>query len=183
MDVFEAVDQRVTARELGEPGPSPNEVDRILAAGVRAPDHGRIAPWRFVVLRGDGRAVLGDAMAEMRRQTDPESSRESLQSERAKAFRAPVVVVVSAHLSQGHRIPEVEQIAAVAACTQNMITAAGALGFTANWKTGAAAYHPGVKAALGIDEADQIIAILQIGTLLSDTMPRPPMLDGLVRYF
>ena len=182
MDVFEAIDGRVTARKLGEPGPGTEQLTRILQAGVRAPDHGRLSPWRFVVLQGETRAVLGDAMAALRRRSDPACSDEAAGVERDKAFRAPVVVVVAAEVTPSPKVPAIEQVMAVAACVQNMTLAARALGFVANWKTGAAAYDAGVKQALGLDAEASVVAILYIGTQASDAQePRQASLDRVLR--
>jgi nitroreductase len=164
MDLFDAIDGRSSARALGEPGPSDQQIARILDAGRRAPDHGRLAPWRFVVLQGHDRMVLGDAMAALRRRNQPDASPDALAAERNKAFRAPAIIAVGAHVVAGHKVPEVEQIMAVAACVQNMCLAAHALGLCANWKTGAAAYDPALRAALGLAECDLVAALLYIGT-------------------
>jgi nitroreductase len=181
MDVLAAIGARVTAGRLAEPGPDAAALTRILQAGVQAPDHGRLAPWRFVVLRGDARGVLGAAMAALRRAGDPAISEAALAAERDKAFRAPVVVVVAAEVVAGHRIPEIEQIMAVAACVQNMLLASLGLGFAANWKTGPAAYDAGVKAALGLAAEAAIVGIVYIGTPVGAPAPRQSELAGFVR--
>lgn len=152
-----------------------------MQAGVQAPDHGRLAPWRFVVMRGDARGVLGDAMAALRRAREPDAPEAAVQAERGKAFRAPVVVVVAAEVTAGHKVPEGEQVMAVAACVQNMLLAALALGFTANWKTGAAAYDAGVKAALGLRPDAIIVGIVYVGTQEGEQTARESSLEGVVR--
>jgi nitroreductase len=181
MDVLQAIGARVTARRLAEPGPDAAALTRILQAGVQAPDHGRLAPWRFVVLRGEARGVLGDAMAALRRAREPDAPEVAVAAEREKAFRAPVVVVVAAEVVAGHKIPAIEQVMAVAACVQNMLLAAVALGFTANWKTGAAAYDAGVKAALGLAAEAAIVGIVYVGTQEGEQAARVGSLAGVVR--
>jgi nitroreductase len=169
MELFDAIDQRVSAR-LSEPGPGAEALERILAAGVRAPDHGRLAPWRFVVLEGEARG-----------QVDPTCTDEQAAMERGKVFRAPLIVVVAAQTVANPKVPEAEQVMAVAACVQNMSLAATGLGFAANWKTGPAARDDGVKRALGLDAAAVVVAFLYLGTPAAAMAARPARLDGLVR--
>ena len=181
MDLFTAIDTRVSAARLDVPAPGPEHLDRILRAGVRGPDHGRIAPWRFVVLEGPTRDVLGDAMVEALKRKVPDCSEANLNAERAKAARAPMVLVVAAKVDRAHKVPEIEQVMAVAAGVENMLLAANALGYGAMWKTGAAAYDPTVKTALGLDASDHIVSFLYLGTTVAQGKPKQPSLDGFVR--
>jgi nitroreductase len=179
MDVLTAIAGRASAAKLVAPAPAPDDLDRILRAGVRAPDHGRLAPWRFVVLE-DGRTVLADAMARARREAVPDSTDNELEIERSKAMRAPMIIAVAARVVPEHKVPEIEQVLAVGAAVQNMILAARALGYGTMWKTGNAAYDPIVKQALGLDADDRIVAFLYIGTIAAEGRVREPVLDGLV---
>jgi nitroreductase len=178
MDLLTAIESRASAMRMDGPGPSVAELQRILAAGTLAPDHGRLAPWRFVVLSGPDRATLGQALADLQRRNNPEISQAGLDAEFAKAMRAPTVVVVAARVETGHKVPEIEQVMAVAAATQNMILAAFALGYAAMWKTGAAAYNDGVKQAVGLRSDDRIVAFLYLGTATAPGAPRGAQLDG-----
>lgn len=180
MDLFEAINHRFTAPRLIEPGPDPTALAQIIGAGVRAPDHGRLAPWRFVVIAGEARARLGDAMAELRRAA-PDATEAAAEAERAKAFRAPLIIAVGAEVTRGHRVPPIEQVMAVASCVQNMTLAAHALGFAANWKTGPAAYDVGVKQALGFAASIDLVALLYIGTAAATPPPRAVTTEGLIR--
>lgn len=165
MNVFECIQSRASALKLGAPSPTREHLDIILRAGIRAPDHGRLKPWRFVVLEGDARSKLADAMAELLRRKVPQVTDAQLEAERGKALRAPTIVVAAARITKG-KIPEIEQVAAVAAGVQNMFLAAHALGYGAMWKTGAAAYDDAVKVALGLLPEDQIVAMLYLGTVV-----------------
>lgn len=166
MDVLTGIETRTSALKLTAPGPSRAHIEQILRAGVRAPDHGRLRPWRFVVLEGEGRNTLADGIAECLRAKLPTATPEQLNAERAKALRAPTIIVVAAHIAKG-KIPEIEQVAAVSAATQNMFLAAHALGYGAMWKTGAGAYDANVKARLGLDASDHIVAFLFLGTVVT----------------
>jgi len=153
---------------LGPPAPSPAELQTILTAAVSAPDHEELRPWRFVVLEGPAKDAFGDVLAEAYlarcRRDRAEPTTGQLEKERTKLGRAPVVVVVGASPRAHPKVPEVEQVAAVAAAAENALLAATALGYGSMWRTGDAAYDPAVKTALGLSEADQIVGFLYLGT-------------------
>ncbi|HEX2939839.1 MAG TPA: nitroreductase [Rhodopila sp.] len=173
MDALELLLTRESALKLVSPGPSAADLDRMFASAVRAPDHGRLRPWHFVVIHEEQRGRFGDVMAESLRRRAPTASDDELQRERDKAFRAPVIVAVAAKLRKGHKIPEVEQLASAAAAAQTIMLAAPALGYGAVWKTGAPAYDPEVKTALGLGPDDAIIGFLYIGTRAGGASPLP----------
>jgi nitroreductase len=166
MELLEGIRSRTSALKLADPGPSHEDLQKIIAAGTRAPDHGRLRPWRFVVLEGDARKKLGDAMAALLREKNPAATESQLAAEAAKPLRAPTIIAVGAKITKG-KIPEIEQVCAVAAAIQNMFLAAHALGYGAMWKTGAAAYAPSVKALLGFAPEDHIVGYLYLGTTVS----------------
>ena len=166
MDLLEGIQSRTSPLKLAAPAPSAAQIEQIIHAGTRAPDHGRLRPWRFAVFEGAAREKLGDAMADCLRSRVPNSLPEHLDAERGKAMRAPVVIVVGAKISKG-KIPEIEQVCAAAAAAQNMLLAAHGLGYGAMWKTGAAAYDPNVKALCGLAPEDHIVAIVYLGTVAS----------------
>ncbi len=168
--------------KLKAPGPSRAELERILLAGAKAPDHGKLAPWRFVVLEGAGREVLANTMAGSLQGRMPEASAAQLDAERQKPLRAPTIIVVAAHPIRGHKVPEHEQTHAVAAAVQNMFLAAHALGYGVMWKTGEAARDPAVKRALGLEDGDEIVAFLYLGTNAAPGPIRTASLEGKVRW-
>ena len=135
MDLLTGIQTRTSALKLSAPGPTREHIEQIIHAGARAPDHGRLRPWRFVVLDGAAREKLGDAMAEVLRARIPQATPEQLAAERGKALRAPTLIAVAAHITKG-KIPDVEQVAAASAAAQNMFLAAHALGYGVMWKTG-----------------------------------------------
>lgn len=182
MDLLEALATRASAVKLGDPAPSREHLQQIIAAGARAPDHGRLAPWRFVVIEGAGRDKLGDVMAQSLLARDPAADEAQQQREREKVTRAPVIITVAARIKPGHKVPEIEQVLAVAAAVQNMFLAAHALGYGAMWKTGPAAYDPKIKAALGLAPEDQIVAFLYLGTTAMKGQVRPGLLEDRVQW-
>ncbi|MCP5471098.1 MAG: nitroreductase family protein [Sinobacteraceae bacterium] len=181
-DVLETIMLRSSATKLVEPAPDRAQLETLLRAAVRAPDHGRLAPWRFAVLQGEARARLGEAMAEVLRQRTPDVAAEVLDGERRKALRAPVVIAVAVSPQPLPKIPEVEQIAAVAAGIENLILAAHALGFGSMWKTGPAAYNPIVNRALGFEPTDRILGFVYLGTAVTRAPVRAAEIDAVTRW-
>jgi len=180
MDFFTALDTRASAAKLTAPAPTREHLDRILSAGLRAPDHGKLSPWRFVVLQDESRAILGNALAAFVKRKSPDTHEATLDSERNKAQRAPVIVAVAARVNRAHKVPVFEQQLAAAAAVQNMLLAAHALGYGAMWKTGEGAYDPQVKADLGFEPDDEVVAFVYLGTVALAGKPRNLELDGLV---
>lgn len=164
MEAIEALLTRRSARTLGLPAPDAGTLALIFESASRAPDHGRLRPWRFIVIEGAARERFGALLAEHLRRAHPGSTEEVLQRERQKAFRAPLIVAVAAVIQPQAKIPQIEQILAAGAAAQNMMLAAHALGFNAMWKTGGAAYDEGVKTALGLSPLDAIVGFLYLGT-------------------
>jgi nitroreductase len=173
MDALDLLLTRESALKLDAPGPSEADLDTMFQSAVRAPDHGRLRPWRFVVIEAGKRERLGEVMADAMRRRDPNIGEDMLTRERAKPMRAPTIVVAAAHVQKGHRIMECEQIAAAAAAAQNIMLAAHALGYGAMWKTGDPAYDPDVKTALGLEPDDEIMGFLYLGTNAGTSSPAP----------
>jgi nitroreductase len=170
MDLLTAIDTRSSAARLTGPPPTPEHLARILDAAARAPDHGRLRPWRFIVLDGALREQFATAAAAAKRSRLPTMSDEQQAAEILKLTRSPLIVVVACQVRRDQsKIPEVEQIAACAAAAQNLFLAAHDLGYGVMWKTGAAAYDAGVKAAVGLAGDDHIVGIMHLGT-----RPAPP---------
>jgi nitroreductase len=164
MQAIDLLLTRRSARSLAEPAPDAAALDLILASAARAPDHGRLRPWRFIIIRGEARGRLGDLLAEHLRRVHPQTPAESLQRERLKAFRAPLIVAVAARCQTGIKIPVIEQLLAAGAAAHAIMLAALALGFNSMWKTGAAAYDASVKTGLGLQAEDALVGFMYLGT-------------------
>jgi nitroreductase len=131
---------------------------------MRAPDHGILRPWRFLILEGEQRNALGNIFVAAQLVDDPESDPAVLNKVRSNPLRAPTVMVVVAETDTANRVPVLEQVMAVAAATQNMMVAAHAMGIGAMWRTGRMASHDLVKERLGFTVKDEIVAYLYLGT-------------------
>jgi len=164
MDAIEVLTQRRSPPKLVEPAPSDAEIESILAAAIRAPDHGRLRPWRFLILRGAARERLGTVLADALKARAPDVPADVIEREKQKPLRAPLMVVVAASLVEGHKIPVIEQMLAAGAATQNLVLAAHALGYGAMWRTGDPAYDAHVKEALGLSANDAIVGFIYLGT-------------------
>ena len=171
MDAIEALTTRASPAGLVAPAPDSAALDRMLRAAMRAPDHGRLRPWHFIVVDGAARAALGDVLAGALRLRDPDLTEAALAKERAKPMRAPLLVVVAARLREHRGVPAIEQIIAAGAAAHNILVAAHALGFGGFWRTGAAAYDERVKHALGLRAVDAIVGFLYLGTPSVATAP------------
>ncbi|HEY3785139.1 MAG TPA: nitroreductase [Steroidobacteraceae bacterium] len=184
MQAIEALLQRHSARALGEPAPDDAALGLMLQSAVRAPDHGRLRPWRFIVIRGDGRTQLGRLLADHLRRSRESVSEEALERERRKALRAPVIVVVAAIVAAQAKIPAIEQILSAGAAAHGVLLSAFSLGFNGMWKTGGAAYDDTMKAALGLEPKDAIVGFLYLGTeeAAGESPPGPPWQE-FVRYW
>ena len=163
MDVFEAINTRTSVSVLKEPGPTDRQWEILLRAGARAPDHGRLRPWRFLIVRGEARELLGQVMAEALRAGKPDTPSEALERERRKPLRAPAILVVAVVPVPHSGVPEIEQILAGGAAAQNILLAAHALGLGAIWRTGALAYDDRVARALGLPARGRIVAFIYLG--------------------
>ena len=163
MDALEALTSRSSAKTYGSTAPSPEHLAQVLQAAVRAPDHGRLRPWRFMVIAGEQRRKFGELLAASALRRVPGLSEGDLQRERDKALRAPLIIVTACRVVPGTKVPAIEQILAAGAATQNILLALHALGYAAAWKTGEAAYDTEVKKALGFAADDHLVGFVYTG--------------------
>ena len=169
--------QSVAPAFLAEPAPDGEQLERILAAGASAPDHGRLRPWRFIVIRGEARHRLGRTFADALLRRQPDAPEAALEQERARPLRAPLLIAVAARLDPQHpKIPEIEQVLSTGAAVQNILLAAHAQGFGAKWLTGANAYDEHVRAALGLAADHRLVGFIHLGTI-AGTPPAVPHAD------
>jgi nitroreductase len=145
MQALEAILTRVTVPPVKMNGPGPDDaaLGRMLEAAAAAPDHGKLQPWRFLVVKGDGRAALGELFARSLAAERPETSPGELEKQRAAPLRAPLIIVAITRLDPGHpKIPAWEQEASAACAVHNLLLAAHAMGFAGKWAIGRAVDAP-----------------------------------------
>jgi nitroreductase len=175
MDALQLLQNRrsVPADQLIEPAPSADDLDAILRAGVAAADHDQLQPWRFLIIRGPARALLGDVFARALLARAPDSDDGAVEKQRAKPLRAPLVLAVAARIDPDNaRVPAIEQILSAGAALNQMQLAANALGYGAIWLTGPNAHDGQVTEALGLDFDDRLVGFLYLGTPSTAPPPR-----------
>lgn len=169
MRALELLLDRRSANLLQEPAPEGAELDLILDAGLRASDHGRLRPWRFVLIRGAQRAAWADRVAKAALARDPANGAAIGERYRAWALRTPLIIAVGAEVRAGHKIPEIEQLLSAGAAAMNMLNAVHLLGYGGMWVTGLNTYDESVNAALGFSAPSRLVGFLAVGT----TKPQP----------
>lgn len=155
-----------------DPGPDDSELDIVLDAALRAPDHGRIRPWSFVLIRGEARRRFGEVLVQALKTRDPGASEMMIERERNRPLLAPLTIALGTRLNPAHKVPAGEQVLSVGAAAMNMLNALHMLGYGAMWVTGANAYDPNVAAALGLRAPDRLIGFIMTGT--PKDPPAPP---------
>jgi len=172
-----------SAKAMRGPGPNAEQLRRILAAGIRVPDHGKLTPWRFIVFEGEGRARMGEILAQCIA-GERDSSPERIEQERNRFMRAPVVIGVVSRVREQIPIPVWEQQLSSGAVCMTIVLAAHAMGFVANWITEWCAYHPQVLARMGLKPTERVAGFIYIGHAVEplEERPRPPV-DSITTRF
>jgi len=161
------------SRLLGEPGPTAEQLDRLLTAAIRVPDHGKLTPWRLLLIRGAQRARLGEALSEIHVRIDPGVPPAVVQKDRDRFNFAPLIVAVIARIDPNHpKVPEQEQVLSAGYVAYNLLLGAQALGFGAQILTGWAAYDRDVAQLLGLAGNERVVAFVHIGTGREDAPER-----------
>ncbi|MBT8114592.1 MAG: nitroreductase family protein [Arenicella sp.] len=165
MDALTALHSRTSVNLLSEPGPTPDQLNNIFKAGLRACDHKNLRPWRYLVIEGSARQQLGQLMAKVKRTMDGDHLDPDLDAKlRDKPFRAPTIVAVIAHLVEHEKVPEIEQLYSAAASAQMMMVAAHAQNVGAIWRSGALMFHTEMQRGLGLASNEQLVGFLYMGT-------------------
>lgn len=175
MDIHEAIRTRRSVGKVKN-DPIPREsMEAILEAGTWAPNHKRTEPWRFYVMSGEGRELLGNAMADIAEANAGDKSEEEIAAAResamAKAMRSPVIIGVAVQPSDDPKVVELEEYGAVFAAIQNMLLEAHGLGLGAVWRTGDTCYHKTMNRAFGLGERDKMLGFIYLGVPDMDIKP------------
>jgi nitroreductase len=174
---------RRSVSALDDPAPTGRDLDLILDLGLRAPDHGRLRPWRFVLIRGDARTAFADRLVAAARRRDPAAPQALLDRYRAWPLRTPLLIGVGTMVRANHVIPEGEQVLSAGAAAMNMLNAVHLLGYAGMWVTGANAYDPEINACLGFEAPSRLVGFLAVGTpRATATVERPSRSDHVVEW-
>jgi nitroreductase len=168
-------------RDMIEPGPSAGQMRNIMEAAIRVPDHGKLAPWRFVIVGNEQRQRLSDVLTSAYRAEKPDAGRLEIEAMDQFAHQAPTLIVALSSPVQGSKIPLWEQELSVGAACMNLLTAAHASGFVGSWLTGWPTYSNVVRDAFGSD-GERIAGFIFIGSPGRDLEERPrPDYDNVVK--
>jgi nitroreductase len=173
MDAMTLLNHRNSEPKLSKPGPDRETLLQILAAAARAPDHGRLRPWRFLLIEGKARYHLGELFAAALRARHADAAPEEIKKNEEAPLRAPIVIAVIARVQDHPKVPRIEQILSAGCAAHGILLAAQALGFGAIWRTGDNCYDPSVKAGLGLTENEAIVGYMYVGSALGVPKPLP----------
>ncbi|MER2606108.1 MAG: nitroreductase [Siculibacillus sp.] len=167
--------------QIAEPGPNEAEIRRLIAAAVRVPDHGKLTPWRFVLYAGDGRTALDARLAPLHRARFPDAPEEKARLERTRFQRVPLTIGVISTAAEHVKIPLWEQELSAGAACMNLMLAAHAMGYAAQWLTGWCCYDPEAAVLLGLRPGERFAGLIVVGTPTVPPVDRPrPAFDDVV---
>lgn len=162
MDALELLINRRSAARLTEPAPQGEALANILQAGMRAPDHGGLQPWRFFLIEGEGRARFSLLLEQAAQAKGLDEK--AIEKSRTSPFRAPLIITVVAHCEEHPKVPHWEQLCSAGCAVMAMQMAAQAQGFNGIWRSGPWTDDPSVRAAFQCREQDKIVGFLYLGT-------------------
>ncbi|HVW92330.1 MAG TPA: nitroreductase [Devosia sp.] len=177
------VDYLLTRRSVGmaflsEPGPDEGQLETLLTIGMRVPDHGKLTPWRLIVIAGEARAKAGEKLAEIAARRHPEYDEAALEVERKRFLPAPLTIGVISTARHHPKIPELEQLLSAGNVAFNLVHGAHALGFAATWTSRWYAFDPEAGTMLGARYGEQFIGFVSIGTPTATIEDRPRPVAG-----
>src|SRR5882757_2067811 len=185
----EALDLLKTRRsvkpiELTGPAPTAAELDTLLGVASRVPDHGKLTPWRFIVFEGDARARAGEIIAQVFARKNPQAAAADIEIEKRRLMDAPLVIAVVSFTKPHPKVPAWEQELSAGASAMNIVTAATALRYGANWLTGWFAFDRDVLDGFGLKPDERLAGFIHIGTPSkpSEDRPRPALSDIVTRF-
>jgi nitroreductase len=174
----------VKPREMTGPGPSPAEIDTILTIGARVPDHGKLAPWRFILFEGDARIRAGEIIADVFAKKNPQATAAEIEVEKKRLTDAPLVIGIVSFTRPHPKVPAWEQELSAGASAMNIVTAATALGYGACWLTGWFAFDRDVLDGFGLKADEKLAGLIHVGkpTKPNEDRPRPDLTAIVTRF-
>lgn len=183
-DVQDVINQRqnVGPKRLGAPGPNAAQLEQLVLAAAAAPDHGRLTPWRFVLIPEDKRGLLAEAFAAALIERDPRADEIQLAQAREKAFRAPLLLLAVARLKPSEPlVPAQERLVALGCAIQNLLLTAQAMGYGSGLASGQAMRSAALRKLFSLVPDEEPVCFVNVGTVLSSRAPRerPQLTDVL----
>lgn len=169
----------IPAFQMSEPGPSRSEIEEILKLASRVPDHGKLAPWRFIVYSGDVRERISLELADIAMANKPDMAEDMIAVEKSRLTRAPVVIAVVSRAAPHAKIPEWEQVMSAGAVCLNLVMAANAYGYCSNWLSEWFAFDHAAYPVLGVSTDERVAGFIHIGSpkMHPGERPRPELTD------
>jgi len=163
MDALNNILNRVSARTLIEPHPSKDEMEKVFEAALRAPDHAWLRPSSFIQVTGEGIKKLSNIFKDYAH-TVPDIKEEIIIKYKNAPYRAPMIIILINSIKDHPKVPEIEQKLSTAAAAQNILLSLNALGYSAIWRTGKLAFNPFVASKLNLDDNQEILGYIYVGT-------------------
>jgi nitroreductase len=168
-----ATRRSASVKAMTGPGPTPEQLAKLLELAVRVPDHGKLTPWRFILFEGEARGTFGNALAARWRELHPDHGEATVAQARGLFERAPTVLAVVSRAAPHVKIPEWEQVLSAGALCQNILVAATAMGLGCQWNTDWCAYDEKARAAMGLEAHEKIAGFIYLGTPSEPVTDRP----------
>lgn len=176
-----ALRRSTLARCMTEPGPNADQIAELIRLATRVPDHGKLAPWRFILFEGETRREFGQKLAKRFADAEPAADEERLEFERNRLTQAPLVIALVSTAAPHVKVPEWEQVLSCGAVGQNLLIAANAMGFAAQWITEWFAFDAEIAKELGLADHEKIAGFFYFGTATQEPVERKrPMPENLV---
>ena len=175
METLEAIQTRNSVPLLTDPAPTSEEMSEVYKGALRAPDHARLRPWRFIEVRGDSRDKLAKIFIDTATALNSDLSENEISKLEKAPHRAPMVIILAANIKEHPKVPEIEQIISLGAAAQNILLGIHEIGYSAVWRTGNMAFNPEITKFLGLEENFKIIGYLYVGTSTGKEKPIPEL--------
>jgi len=173
MSALEFLSQRYSCARLSEPGPNPQQIEQLLSVALRAPDHGGLQPWQFIVMTGAGRERLGALFAKA--VTANGGDQDKITKAQNMPLRAPCVIAVICKYQEHAKVPWIEQVQSAGCSLFSMQQAAQSMGYGGIWRTGDLARDELVRSELGLSAEDELVGYLYLGTENANHPCRKPI--------
>ena len=175
METLEAIQTRNSVPLLTDPAPTSEEMSEVYKGALRAPDHARLRPWKFIEVRGDSRDKLAKIFIDTATALNSDLSENEISKLEKAPHRAPMVIILAANIKEHPKVPEIEQIISLGAAAQNILFGIHEIGYSAVWRTGNMAFNPEITKFLGLEENFKIIGYLYVGTSTGKEKPIPEL--------
>ena len=175
METLEAIQTRNSVPLLTDPAPTSEEMSEVYKGALRAPDHARLRPWKFIEVTGDSRDKLAKIFIDTANALNSDLSENEISKLEKAPHRAPMVIILAANIKEHPKVPEIEQIISLGAAAQNILLGIHEIGYSAVWRTGNMAFNPEITKFLGLEENFKIIGYLYVGTSTGKEKPIPEL--------